>query len=752
MSTVTSVKSFARHIASHKNEENPRVIEDPSVASLEESSTPDSPQQLQYEDENEIIEPLLPAEPLPEPLPEPHFSITDLHNSLAKSVVNFFLKSRDIHNLSSTVSLDLTLSLRDSIQSFSENFINLLKSLGHDVDSIPNLDALFDVSLEKFLSNSHLKHYIQTQTAYIAPQEYSFKDSTNKLYYIPISQSLKATINTEELYNFCINNNILSETPYFKENIKPLADTALYIGLYSDEFEVANPIGVSKKKHCLVSVYYRLFNLPEHLQSHVASTSLVLLAKKSLMNAMPLSDFFSPLIKELNEMYFKEISFFNNSSLPVIACFFSGDNLSVHPIVGLNSCFSSGYICRFCDEQFHSLRTNFNTVSHMNRHDHEYYDSFLCSTNGIQKLSPFFEVVYSIFPYFFPPDIMHDMLEGTLHITLSVVLKLILSKKIFTLNQINTVITRYLSKLSIAEIKKDHILNMKFPLKASTMLTFIPLFPLIFGDKSLFGCPEWRLLLLSIELLNIFLSRETVDVIYLKSLVLDHNTLAYELTNFNPKYKCKLHYLKHYPELFHYLGCTRFYWCMRFESCHQYFKSIVRNLKQFKNIPQSLTVRWQMRFYLLKSQVSSLNLLVEAPITTHASYILNTVYEERAALSLYFGYHPTDNKVCYLSDKIKLGKYVFSKKHVIVLFSAHMETDPTFFSILKLICLDNTWYSICNPLKVSLITQLNAYLIEESLPTMSIIKVTEGVKSVEKFFIHCKQFIPLNYFPYCGLL
>ena len=39
----------------------------------------------------------------------------------------------------------------------------------------------------------------------------------------------------------------LHDTPYFEDCSKPLADITLYRGLYIDEFEIVNLIGVSKK-------------------------------------------------------------------------------------------------------------------------------------------------------------------------------------------------------------------------------------------------------------------------------------------------------------------------------------------------------------------------------------------------------------------------------------------------------------------------------------------------------------------------
>lgn len=462
------------------------------------------------------------------------------------------------------------------------------------------------------------------------------------------------------------------------------------------------------------------------------------------MNSMPLDVFFKPLVDELNYLYFGEhLSFTDSIKLPVILCSISGDNLSVHPLVGLNKCFSSGHICRFCFVQFNDLNAVCNNVHSITRSDSSFFTDATNSLHGLQHLSPFLDITYLTFPFVFPADIMHDMLEGTLHVTVALVLKfLIYEKKIFDLVNINNIVHTYINNLSLAEIKKDHIVKMKFPFKASQMLNFIKLMPLLFSNHDFHDSSQWKLLLVSIELLNIFLSIEKVDLLYIQTLVCEHNSIIYSLTD-SPKHKCKIHYLSHYPFLFDFMGSFSFYWCMRFEANHQYFKSLTRTIKQFRNLPYSLTVRNEMKFCLLHSKPISVEIIpTVSKSTKYFCYdILNS--DERLCVNQFLDITICFNTECYIATKVSYGHYTFSKWHIVVVPATGIECDPTFFRIVKIICIDNIWFVLCVPLKVVFMVSMNSYLIFGNDATLKAFSI-DSVMTLKQVIIFCNKFVPIT--------
>lgn len=55
----------------------------------------------------------------------------------------------------------------------------------------------------------------------------------------------------------------------------------------------------------------------------------------------------------------------------------------------------------------------------------------------------------------------------------------------------------------------------------------------------------------------------------------------------------KHHFVEHYPQLMRMYGPLRDMWTMRFEGKHKFFKQVIHNTKNFKNVPQTLAVRHQ---------------------------------------------------------------------------------------------------------------------------------------------------------------
>ena len=58
---------------------------------------------------------------------------------------------------------------------------------------------------------------------------------------------------------------------------------ALRFGLYTDEFEIVNPIGSHRKKHKIVAFYWMLLSVHVEHRSKLRVTQLCALAKSSIV-------------------------------------------------------------------------------------------------------------------------------------------------------------------------------------------------------------------------------------------------------------------------------------------------------------------------------------------------------------------------------------------------------------------------------------------------------------------------------------
>jgi hypothetical protein len=81
---------------------------------------------------------------------------------------------------------------------------------------------------------------------------------------------LQALLNNQEILDKVLHAEVMSPEGYysfrdgshFKENVVlNVEECRIALGLYIDEFEVANPIGTSKKKHKLCAIYWVLRHL-----------------------------------------------------------------------------------------------------------------------------------------------------------------------------------------------------------------------------------------------------------------------------------------------------------------------------------------------------------------------------------------------------------------------------------------------------------------------------------------------------------
>lgn len=108
-----------------------------------------------------------------------------------------------------------------------------------------------------------------------------------------------------------------------------------------------------------------------------------------------------------------------------------------------------------------------------------------------------------------------------------------------------------------------------------------------------FDVPEndqtWEILMLLKDILELTVSfRVTEDSLdFLDAKISEHRGLL--LTVF-PHFtlRPKHHFVEHYPQLMRMYGPLREMWTMRFEGKHTFFKQVICNTKNFKNVPQTL--------------------------------------------------------------------------------------------------------------------------------------------------------------------
>jgi hypothetical protein len=619
-------------------------------------------------------------------------------DGLAVDIVSFFLRGQCVFNLTRSTAKCLTEIMIDIVVRSIHTFT---RSLPDDSLHSP-LDSIFHLSINNLLLDSKIDSILTNSYGFHAPMEIRFPDITDKLYMVHLPSILNTMSLNTKIRHFFLNpssKNTFFSSVYFSEFIKPLADKAIYISVYTDEFEVVNPIGTARKVHKLVAVYFSILNFPPTHSSKLTNVWLLALGKQRLMDHVGVNAFFRPIIEMLNLCYYEEVDI-NHASLPVISCFLSADNLSCHKILGLRQCFSSGFICRHCLIRYENL--SLPTPIHVSmRTDQGYHDDYKHRTNGIVSPSPLMEIPYCCLPFFTPPDFLHDCLEGVTHMVTSCALRKLNEEQ--SIDFINSLISTFPFGFNLPIFTKKHIASMRFPLTASQMMDFYLNLPLVFGHLiAIEPLPKyWELVLLHHELLSILLDVHChVPPDYISILIYQHNALIYELCDENPKYRCKLHYLTHYSSFFLFFKSLKHMWTMRFEGGHRFFKQLLSATGQFKNVAYTCVKRFLMKACFLMNEIDfSVSIIVSKTLTYRVSDFF--LLEEWMSVKALFEDADTiefDSNCTSTNSLICNGRQYSTKKRTVLVYErCAVEDQPKFAVIEKLVCVSNKWIAICYP-------------------------------------------------------
>lgn len=227
-------------------------------------------------------------------------------------------------------------------------------------------------------------------------------------------------------------------------------------------------------------------------------------------------------------------------------------------------------------------------------------DDTLVSAYGVAK-SCAFDMIQGFSPVTaFPPDIMHDCLEGVLSSVMQAIFKHFQDSGICLIGFVNERLRKF--KFGRCENKnKPRALpgniimqNGKISLSASETLCLFRYLPFIIGDLVPYGNKAWHLYCLLSEVMDIILAPITSTNIsdHLRCLIEEFYFL---FAAFAPDLvKPKLHFLLHYPRLLEIYGPLRNLWCMRFESFHRKLKLVAQRCKNFKNVCKTVASRIQL--------------------------------------------------------------------------------------------------------------------------------------------------------------
>ena len=147
------------------------------------------------------------------------------------------------------------------------------------------------------------------------------------------------------------------ESKYFKDN--PDAHALM---MYSDGVELTNPLASGRGKHKIVQLFWQVCEIPRFQRSTIDRLQLGLVFKEKLLKKYKYSTILKELVEDLAFLEREGVEV--NEPVPrrvkASLLLYSGDNLESHIVGGFSASFSSKDICRHCHCQYNDLQDHIN--------------------------------------------------------------------------------------------------------------------------------------------------------------------------------------------------------------------------------------------------------------------------------------------------------------------------------------------------------------------------------------------------------
>ena len=565
-------------------------------------------------------------------------TIRELFDNVSSHASKFILSVREQHLLPSVVHERITSSMHSLVASALTDYASVVKNVMQNSEGSEDLDMLDILNIqphlenfgEQFKSEYHLLRYLKQTGQIVMPSTFSVDAGKHTFQYVSLLKVLQKFLSLDVVYSHILGrqqpvvaNDVLTDycdgDAFHSDDFFTANPGALRIHMYADEFEPCNPIGSDRGKHKITAFYYTVGNLHPKYRSQLKFIFLAILVDYEIIR-MKGNDYgviLEPLINDLRILQETGIivnvgGVLQNVKGKLVTV--SGDNLTAHDLAGFQRHFNSGRICRSCFVDHADIACKYveDDVQMRTAEAHSYHLDGVAanpknaSVYGVVKQCAFAELqvdsnIFGLFPH----DIMHDVLEGVIPVTVRLVLLRYLNgdpsqRQHVTLSDLNSAIDS--CDLTCASNRPNHLtataVNTHLSGSASHKLELFLMLPRIlapFVDVSVID-DVWSVYLLLREICDILFAPavERDQLGHLQHLIatfLGTFVQVFGVDKFLPKF----HYMMHYPRQIALFGPLKNLWCMRFEGKHQYFKKVAVVANNSKNFCYTLAKRHQLR-------------------------------------------------------------------------------------------------------------------------------------------------------------
>lgn len=359
------------------------------------------------------------------------------------------------------------------------------------------------------------------------------------------------------------------------------------------------------------------------------------------------------------------------------------DNLGGNILLGLHGSFNSNHYCRIClatkqqcqemtKEDPSQLRTvdNYNQCLAILDSNAKVKDTKgvkeYCHLNDLQH----FHTMNNI-----SVDFMHDILEGLIPFTLEHIFNYCVTKKIATIDHIQGMIDCYnfgeLDKFNKpSKINLDRKNLGQNASQSYCLFTNLPYILFKFRDKLQ---SVWTPVETLQQILQIVYSDSIKETDLTKLETLVHEFLEAFKQLFCVNLRPKHHFLLHYVRVIRMMGPVLFFWVMRMEAKHQFFKRVAQKTKNFINLKKSMAYQHQEWLYLagnaytddikVSKKVNSLRLSIDCE--TYGDVLKEVFSETMIGEALVINSVQINNNKCKPNSLILFGSEICEIEHIV---------------------------------------------------------------------------------------
>lgn len=495
----------------------------------------------------------------------------------------------------------------------------------NNINNIMNILMLFKDVFKDFTTEYMTIKYFRSENSFIEPitkylgQTLSDKKTQSRIVaeltdstcqYIPIRRTLQAffeipgILESVKAYLSSLNSsesvsNIVQSKLWKNITSRFQNKLVLPIYLYSDDFEIGNPLGSHKGIYKVCGIYFTLGCLPPEHSSLLENIFLIQLCYSSDTKYFGKEKVYRHIIEDLMKLETEGLTVSTETGVHHV--YFSlalvlGDNLGIHFLLGLTESFTSRHYCRFCrctkDETSTSISENIDMLRTRDNYETD-LNTLSC---GIKEACIWNSLPNFHFSENVSVDIMHDIWEGICRYDLGNVLyHFIYVDKLFTLENLNTRIQyfNFGNKNKPPAISKAQLLKKHIIFSASEMSTLIKNLSLIIGDRVPVNNFVWDIYLTLFEIICVVLSKVVTpgSAELLKTLISEHHSLYIQhFGSLKPKH----HFLTHYPHVMSTIGPLTKVSSMRFEAKHKQHKATAKSVSSNINTLYTLALKNQL--------------------------------------------------------------------------------------------------------------------------------------------------------------